>query len=56
MDPFSSPQSIVPCHLLDQRYGLSGYLWFGHSRSRFVLPIQLKTPDDATAAASLAGQ
>jgi hypothetical protein len=28
---FRPPQSIVPCHLLDQRHGLSGYLRFGCS-------------------------
>src|SRR5215469_10341004 len=40
---FRSPQPIIPCHLLDQRYGLCGYLWFGRSPSGPVLPIQLKS-------------
>jgi hypothetical protein len=49
---FRLPQSIVPCHLLDQRHGLSGYLRFGRSRPRFVLPEKSRIPGDATAAAS----
>jgi len=40
---FRPPQSIVPCHLLDQRHGLSGYLRFGCSRPRFVLPEKSKS-------------
>jgi hypothetical protein len=37
-DPFCSPQSIVPCHLLDQGHGLWGYPWFGRSCPGLVLP------------------
>jgi hypothetical protein len=50
------PQSIVPCHLFDQRQGFSGYLRFGRSRPRCVLPEKPRIPGDATGAASLAGQ
>jgi hypothetical protein len=53
---FRPPQSIVPCHLFDQRHGFSGYLRFGRSRPRFVLPEKSRIPGDATGAASLAGQ
>jgi hypothetical protein len=40
---FRPPQSVVNCRLLDQRHGLSGYLRFGCSRSRFVLPEKSKS-------------
>jgi len=41
-DPLCSPQSFIPCHLLDQRYGLSGDLRCGRSCSRLVFPQELE--------------
>src|SRR6266513_3665278 len=37
----SSPKAILHCHLLDQRHGLCGDLWFGRCCSRLVFPVQL---------------
>jgi hypothetical protein len=40
----SAPHSRLSLAIsLPQRHGLSGYLWFGHTRSRFVLPEQAKS-------------
>jgi len=41
-NPFCSPESIVPCHLLDQDDGLLGDPWFGRSRPRPVLPKEFE--------------
>jgi hypothetical protein len=41
-DPFCSPQSIVPCHLLNQGDGLSGDLWCGRNGSGLVFPKELE--------------
>ena len=41
-NPFCSPQSVVPCHFLDQGDGLGGYLWCGRSCPGLVLPEELK--------------
>jgi hypothetical protein len=41
-DTFSSPQSIVPCHLLDQSHGLWGDPWFGRSCPTLILPKELE--------------
>jgi hypothetical protein len=37
-DPFRSPEPILRCHFLGQRYGFYGDFWFGRCYSRFVLP------------------
>src|SRR5215470_5049640 len=37
-DPFCSPPSIVPCHLLNQSHGLSGDLGSSRSCSGLVFP------------------
>ncbi len=41
-DAFCSPESVVPCHLLDQGDGLLGDPWFGRSCPRLVLPKELE--------------
>jgi len=41
-NPFCSPQSVVPCHFLDQGDGLGGYPWCGRSCPGLVLPQELK--------------
>ena len=40
--PFCSPESIVPCHLLNQGDGLLGDPWFGRSSPRLVLPKEFE--------------
>ncbi len=40
--PFCSPQSVVPCHFIDQGDGLCGYPWCGRSCLGLVLPQELK--------------
>ena len=40
--PFCSPQSVVPCHFIDQGDGLCGYPWCGRSCLGLGLPQELK--------------
>ncbi len=41
-NPFCSPESVVPCHLLDQGDGLLGYSWLERNCPRLVLPIEFE--------------
>ena len=41
-DPFFSPESVVPCNLLDQGDGLLGYPWLERSCPRLVLPKEFE--------------
>src|SRR5262249_49432347 len=41
-DPLRSPQSIVPCHLLDHGHSFLGYPWCSRSCPRRVLPKELE--------------